>query len=145
MLKKKKNFYFNFLGFLIKKGKKNIAINVIKTAFIRSSSILRLPSYYILSRIFIKLNSYVELRNIKIRNRFHLIPFPIKFSRRSHLIAKWFLLAIKENKKTTSLVNKITEEILKLLRKNSTSYAYILKQNNEKKALLNRSNLHYRW
>ena len=141
---KKKKFYYNFINFLVKKGNKNKIITIINKAFFKSSLILNLPPYYILSQLFLKLNLYVEVKKVKFRHKFNFIPFPISYQRRIYLISKWFILAIKKNKSTISLSEKFIAEILLLFNLESNSYALKLKKENEKQALLNRSNSHFR-
>jgi len=65
MLKKKKNVYSNFLGYLTKKGKKVSAKKVIDCAFLKVSKKLNIPVYFVLIKIFIKLNTFVEIKKNK--------------------------------------------------------------------------------
>jgi ribosomal protein S7 len=142
---KKKNFYYSFVSFLVKKGNKNKIITIINKAFLKSSLLLNLPLYYIIAQLFLKLNTYVEIKKVKFRHNFNFIPFPISYRRRVYLISKWFVLAIKENKNSISLSEKIVAEILLIFNSASSSYALKLKKENESKAILNRSNIHFRW
>ena len=94
--------------------------------------------------LFSKLNVYVETKKVKIRNRSYTIPFSLASKRRSYLTLKWILTVIRENKKKTSFVRKLTAEIIQTLT-TSKSKTLTLKKINNNQAFLNRSNSHYRW
>jgi ribosomal protein S7 len=140
----KKNLYSNLLGFFIKKGKKLKSKKILDNAFFLVSKKTGFSFSYILFTIFLKLNIFVEAKKVKIKRRSHIVPFSISLKRRSYLVTKWLMQSILQNtyKKPTSL--KLSEEILNLLIE-KTSKSLKMKTLNNSQALLNRSNIHYRW
>lgn len=132
------------LGFLIKKGNKNKAKKIMDEIFLTLSKKIRKPLCLILFKIFAKLNVFVESKIIRNKRSKYTVPFSITLRRRSYLIIKWLMQAAEENKKKIPISEKISLEILSLL-ENSSSRALKFKLLNNKQALLNRSNIHYRW
>jgi ribosomal protein S7 len=138
------NLYDKFLGFLIKKGNKNVAKSILEKALIKLSKKLRISKNIIFLRIFFKLNTFVEVRKIKIRNRSYFVPFSLSVKRRAYLVIKWLLLAVKENKAKISMSEKLYLEIDSILTKqNCKTKSFKIFNNNQ--AFLNRANSHYRW
>lgn len=138
------NLYNKFIGFLIKKGNKTASKHILEKTLRLVSKRLRRSPKTILLLLFSRLNVYVETKKVKIRNRSYIIPFSLALKRRSYLALKWILTAIKENKKKTSFVNKLTSEIVQTLT-TLKSKTLMLKKTNNNQAFLNRSNSHYRW
>ena len=141
---KTKTLYKKFLGFLIKKGNKTVAKNILDKTFLIVSKTTGLPMHVSMLKLFLSLNSFVEVKKVRIGRRSLLVPFSINLKRRSYLIVKGLMQAIKENKKKTSLSVRLAEEILQILQ-GSTSAAKKLRNLNISQALANRSNIHYRW
>lgn len=132
------------LGFLIKKGKKKKIEKILKIAFSKISSLTKKPIHYILVKFFISLNVFVETKTVKVKRSRHVVPFPLSLKRRIYLIIKWFVFVLNKNKNKVSFSNKFTKEIFLVL-KNKKSEVYKLKNLNNSRALMNRSNIHYRW
>lgn len=141
---KKKNLYFKFLGFLIKKGKKLVANKILAITFKKISLKLDIPISSIISQIFLKLNTFVEVKKIKMKRNIHYIPFPIKYSRRLHLISNWILLTVKNNNQRISFDNKLLIELSNTLLLKSSN-ALNLKKLNERQAIIHKANTHFRW
>ena len=141
---KSKTLYKKFLGFLIKKGNKTVAKNILDRTFFTVSKATGLSMHVLMLKLFLNLNSFVEVKKVRIGRRSLLVPFSINLKRRSYLIVKWLMQAIKENKKKTSLSIRLSEEILQVLQ-GSNSGAKKLRNLNISQALANRSNIHYRW
>lgn len=139
-----KTLYKKFLGFLIKKGNKAVAKNILDKTFLIVSKTTGLPMHVSMLKLFLSLNSFVEVKKVRIGRRSLLVPFSINLKRRSYLIVKWLMQAIKENKRKTSLSVRLAEEVLQVLQ-GSTSGAKRLRNLNISQALANRSNIHYRW
>jgi len=98
-----------------------------------------------LIKVFLKLNSFVETKKIKFKRSTHVVPFVItSFKRKSYLIIKWLMEAVEEDKRKVPIAIKLSKEILSILR-NKSSKALIKKKMNMKNALINRSNIHFRW
>jgi ribosomal protein S7 len=138
------NLYNKLLGFLIKKGKKNKAKQVLNKAFFLISEKTGYSMAYILFKVFLKLNVFVEAKTVRVKRRSHIVPFSLGLKRRSYLIMKWLIKSIVENQKKINSSHKIAEEILCLIN-NSQSKAIKLRNLNNNLSLANRSNIHYRW
>lgn len=141
---KKKSLYDKLLGFLIKKGKKTTAKNVLENVLSSVSKTIKIPKNLILLHLFIKLNTFVETKSVKIRNRSFIVPFSLSLKRRSFLIIKWLLKSASENKENISLSKKLITEITNLLTKQKSKTLSLKKVNNNQ-AFSNRSNFHFRW
>jgi len=138
------SLYYKLIGFLTKKGNKSKAISIVNNLFFLLSKRFNTLSFNLLYNLFFKLNIFVEVKSLRIKRRTYLVPFSIGLKRRSYLILKWLLLAVKQNKKKASISRKLYEEI-ELILTNKTCNTIKKKDLNNKTALLNRSNLHYRW
>jgi ribosomal protein S7 len=142
--KKNSNLYNNFLGFLIKKGNKIGAKNILTNAFLMVSKKTGHSLQTLILKIFLKLNSFVEVKRVRVKRSSHLVPFSIRLKRRSYLIIKWLMQAIKEDTRKVSMSEKLFVEISNTLKK-SPSRSVKLRNFNIAQALSNRSNIHYRW
>jgi ribosomal protein S7 len=140
----KDSVYNNFLGFLIKDGKKKKAKSILDTAFLKSSKELKIPVHLILIKIFFKLNCFVETKKIRIRRSTHVVPFSITFKRKSYLIIKWIMESVSEDERKLSTSEKLHFELVNIL-KNKSCKTLAKKDLNLNQALSNRSNIHYRW
>lgn len=144
MLKKNRNLYGKFLGFLIKKGNKISAKSILNQAFFRVSKKTGLSLSNILLRLFLKLNSFVEVKRVRVRRSSHLVPFSIRLKRRYYLTIKWLLQSIKDDTRKVSMSEKLFLEISNTIKK-LPSRSVKLRNLNISQALANRSNIHYRW
>ena len=142
--KKHKNLYNNFLGFLIKKGNKIGAKNILTTAFLMVSKKTGYSLQTLILKIFLKLNSFVEVKKVRVGRRSLLVPFSITLKRRSYLIVKWLMQAIKEDNKKIPLSVRLAGEITAVI-SGSVSKSRKLRDFNISQAMANRSNIHYRW
>jgi len=145
ILGRKNDLYNKFLGFLIKKGKKNIAMKMLNSVFFDLSKKTGKSSCFLLFKIFKKLNVFVESKTLRIRRRIYTVPFSLTLKRRFYLIIKWLIDSAKTNKRKISFSKKISAEIFLVLKNSSLSKSLKLKALNNKNALKNRSNIHYRW
>jgi ribosomal protein S7 len=139
-----KNLYNNFLGFLIKKGNKIGAKNILTAAFLMVSKKTGYSLQALILKIFLKLNSFVEVKRVRVKRSSHLVPFSIRLKRRSYLIIKWLMQAVKEDTRKVSMSEKLFVEISNTIKK-SPSRSVKLRNFNISQALSNRSNIHYRW
>jgi ribosomal protein S7 len=139
-----KNLYSKFLGFLIKKGNKIGAKNILTTAFLMVSKKTGYSLQTLILKIFLKLNSFVEVKRVRVKRSSHLVPFSIRVKRRSYLIIKWLMQAVKEDTRKVSMSEKLFVEISNTIKK-SPSRSVKLRNFNISQALSNRSNIHYRW
>ena len=136
--------YKKLIGLLVRKGYKNKALIILNNVLFIIMQKLKLSFSYIVFSFFNKLQTSIEVRRVVRKGKSFLVPFKIKFNRQIYLITKWILKAIEENKTEVSINAKILEVFLALYtKKNSKVLQY--KENNYKQALLNKSNLHYRW
>ena len=146
MKNKKKNYnlFLKFLGILIKNGKKTKAKKLLAFSFFKVGLLIQKPLFYILLTLFKRLNIYVETKTLKIRRSRYVVPFPININRRIYLILKWFVFIIRKNKEKKSFLDKCVSQLIAVLC-NSKSEVMNLKLLNNSQAVLNRSNIHYRW
>lgn len=131
-------------SFLIKRGKKNKITKVLNFSFFKLCKLSEKPLGYMLSKFFVSLNIFVETKTIKVRRRRYVVPFPLTLRRRVYLISKWLAFVLNKNKDKAPFCKKLIKEIFFVL-KNKKSEILKLKSINNSRALLNRSNLHYRW
>jgi len=144
MKKKNLHLYNKFVGFITKNGKKPKAKVIFDSALFNVTQKLKIPLNRLLLKIFLKLNSYIEIKTIKIRKKVHFVPFPTTYKRRIYLVIKWIINATLEDKRKLNFSEKLSLEIFNLI-KNKSSKSLKIKKNNFSKALINRSNLHFRW
>jgi small subunit ribosomal protein S7 len=144
MKKKNLHLYNKFVGFITKNGKKPKAKVIFDSALFNVTQKLKIPLNKLLLKIFLKLNSYIEIKTIKIRKKIHFVPFPTTYKRRIYLVIKWIINATLEDKRKLNFSEKLSLEIFNLI-KNKSSKSLKIKRNNFSKALINRSNLHFRW
>ena len=86
-----------------------------------------------------------EIKKIKFRRSTHVVPFVLtSFKRKSYLIIKWLMEVVEQDKRKVPIAKKLSKEILNIL-KNKSSKALIKKKMNTKNAVINRSNIHFRW
>jgi len=141
---KSKTLYKKFLGFLIKKGNKTVAKNILDRTFFMVSKVTGLSMHVLMLKLFLSLNSFVEVKKVRVGRRSLLVPFSITLKRRSYLIVKWLMQAIKEDNKKTPLSARLADEIVSVL-SGSLSKSKKLRNLNISQAMANRSNIHYRW
>ena len=65
-------------------------------------------------------NTFVEVKKIRIKRSTHIVPFPITFKRKSYLIIKWLIEAIKEDTRKISTSEKLSSELINVLKKSSS-------------------------
>jgi small subunit ribosomal protein S7 len=144
MKKKIFHLYDKFVGFITKNGKKPKAKIIFDSALFNVTQKLKIPLNKLLLQIFLKLNTYIEIKTIRIRKQMHFVPFPTSYKRRIYLVIKWIILATIEDKRKLNFSKKLSLEIFNLI-KNKSSKSLKMKKNNFSKALINRSNFHFRW
>jgi ribosomal protein S7 len=133
------------VGIFLKNGKKVTSLNIINKALLLTALKLKRSPALILSQVFNKLKTSVELKEVKIRKSIHLVPFPVNFKRKIFLLVKWLRIGtLKSNKKIKTLILKLHKELVKTL-KTKYSLSYRIKKYHISKALLNKSNFHFRW
>ena len=137
--------YNKLVGLLVRKGNKEKAIRFLNEAFYTIMQNTKLSFSFLVWKLFKTLKVRVEVRKIKIKGKIFLVPFKIGYNRQFCLIIKWVLKAILENKTKNSIVSKIIEELISIYTKKIDNKMLKYREENYKQALLNRSNLHYRW
>jgi ribosomal protein S7 len=137
--------YNKVIGFLTKKGKRNKAVNILNSSFLKINQLSKKPTFYVINKLFSVLNVYVETRTVRVRGGVHTIPFILNLNRRIFLIVKWLISVVKKNSQKSPFFERFTKEISLILNKNSSSKVFRLKVLNENSAIKNRSNIHYRW
>lgn len=141
---KYKTLYSKFLGFLIKKGKKNVAKKTLDKAFADTALKTGFSLQSLLLKVFSKLNTFVEVRKIRIRRRSYVVPFSINTKRRSYLAIKWLVSAVEQDTRKVTMAEKLATEIYKIVT-DSPCKSLKTKEFNNSQAIANRSNIHYRW
>jgi len=144
MKKKNLHLYNKFVGFITKNGKKPKAKGIFDAALFSVTQQLKIPLNKLLLKIFLKLNSYIEIKTITIRKKVHFVPFPTTYKRRIYLVIKWIVTATLEDKRKLKFSKKLALEIFNLI-KNQSSKSLQIRKKNFSKALINKSNLHFRW
>jgi len=137
--------YNKVVGFLTKKGKRNKAVNILNSSFLKINQLSKKPTFYVINKLFSVLNVYVETRTVRVRGGVHTIPFILNLNRRIFLIVKWLISVVKKNSQKSPFFERFTKEISLILNKNSSSKVFRLKVLNENSAIKNRSNIHYCW
>jgi ribosomal protein S7 len=143
-MKKNQTIYNIFLGYLIKKGNKIQAKRIIDSTFLALSQKLNLPLNVILRRILKKMGNSIEIKTIKMRKNTHVIPFAINHNRRNYLLVKKIMDSVREDNSNRPINEKLTDELTSILTDKSSKS---LQKNKTalKQAVLNRSNIHFRW
>ncbi len=143
-MKKNQTLYNIFLGYLIKKGNKIQAKRIIDSTFLSLSQKLNLPLNIILRRILKKMGNSIEVKTIKMRKNTHVIPFAINHNRRNYLLVKKIMDSVREDSSNRPINEKLTDELTSILTDKSSKS---LQKNKTalKQAVLNRSNIHFRW
>lgn len=141
---KKKSLLKALITFITKKGKKELVKKIFQTALINTSKKIHLGSHFLLVNIFKKLHSTVEVKEVKRRRKVFKIPFFIRPKRQKYLSIRWFFSAVKMNKNHIKFSDKISLELVQILKSNRAK-SVVLKNQNLKLAMANRSNIHYRW
>lgn len=137
--------YNKLIGILLRKGYKEKSIAFFSQAFYKLVHKIKVSFSFLIWGLFKRLKVRVEARKVKIKGRNFFVPFKISYNRQLCLIAKWILKSLEENKKNILIVDKLVEELMLVFKKDSTSKILRYRESNYKLALLNRSNLHYRW
>jgi small subunit ribosomal protein S7 len=136
--------YQKLIGVITKKGKKNVATELLNNSLKHLKKELKWSTNFILLKILNRLKVSIEAKKVRIKQSLHLLPFPVKLKRKIFLIAKWLTLGAKKQKLKKSFDFKLKVELNKLIcSKDSFSYKY--KKYNVYKSLQNRANIHFRW
>jgi small subunit ribosomal protein S7 len=143
--KNKKTLLCAIINFITKKGKKELAKKIFLNALIKTSKKLNLDGQFILVNVFKRLYAAVEVKDIKRRRKFFKIPFFINEARQCYLGIKWLFSGIALNKNVIAYSDKISLELILILIKANEAKSVFLKNQNCKLAMVNRSNIHYRW
>ncbi len=143
-MKKNQTLYNIFLGYLIKKGNKIQAKRIIDSTFLSLSQKLNLPLNVILRKILKKMGNSIEIKTIKMRKNTHVIPFAINHNRKNYLLVKKIMDSVREDNSNRPINEKLTDELTSILTDKSSKS---LQKNKAalKQAVLNRSNIHFRW
>lgn len=138
------DLYNSFITFFLKSGKKLLVKSLIDEAFFKLSKKHNCTQHYLLLKFFSRIKTFVEVKKVKIRRKVHFVPFALSNQRRIHTSLKWLALAIRTNKSPTSFVEKLVQELSKIVSGQTCITVSLLNKNN-KLAVSNRSNIHYRW
>lgn len=138
------NIFEVLIGCINKKGKKYVSKVLLTKSLNGVSNDLNLSIPLILKSLIGRLDSILEIKTRKIRKNIYHIPSPVITRRRNYLIVKKILDTINEDKSKRSFDKKLKEEFITLLTKKH-SKSFYKKNNVVKQALMNRSNVHYRW
>jgi ribosomal protein S7 len=138
------NLYIKILSFLIKKGKKTKAKALLDFSLFTVCNLTKLPLHYIFIKIFSLINVFVETKTVRVKRSSYIVPFSINLKRRFYLLTKWLVQASSVNKQKVSFSKKFIKEIVCVLTKQKSEVLNIKVLNNSK-ALVNKSNIHYRW
>lgn len=143
-MRQKKATYSQFLGALMKNGKKVAAKRILDESLKKVSLRLKLPMESVLVKALSKLSCVVETKKVKLRKRIYFIPFPLTSKRQKFLKIKWLVESVKENTKRISTVEKLSEELINTISKKSSG-SLNKKLENTQRSLKGKSNIHFRW
>jgi small subunit ribosomal protein S7 len=131
-----------FVNCLMLGGKKNKA----EKFFLESLVLIKLFSnknpIYLLLLGLKNVKPVVEVRSIRVRGSNYQVPIPLRESRRTLLAIKWIILNARK-KKSTTIKNKLKDELILASRKLGESVKK--KLTIHRLALTNRAFAHYRW
>jgi ribosomal protein S7 len=144
-MKKNETLYNIFLGYLIKKGNKIQAKRIIDSTFLVLSQKLNLPLNIILRKILRKMGNSIEIKTIKMRKNTHIIPFAINHNRRNYLLVKKIMDSTQEDTSNRPISEKLTDELTSIILTEKSSRSIQKNKTALKQAVLNRSNIHFRW
>ena len=144
-MKKNPNLYNVFIGYLIKKGNKIQAKRIIDSTFFALSTKFNLPFSVILRKILRKMGNSIEVKTIKMRKNTHVVPFAITQNRKNYLLVKKIMDSVKEDNTNRSVTEKLIDELTGILVSNKSSKSLQKNKLVIKQAVLNRSNIHFRW
>lgn len=94
--------------------------------------------------MFLRLNNFIVAQTIKRRQRSVTAPFFIKSDSQINIVLIYVISSLILACNRIPTTKKITLSILSIL-KNNKSKALELKASNSNLALINRSNMHFRW
>ncbi len=144
-MKKNQTLYNIFIGYLIKKGNKIQAKRIIDLTFLALSKKFNLPFSTILRKILKKMGNSIEVKTIKMRKNTHIVPFAISQNRKNYLLVKKIMDSVKEDNSNRSVTVKLIDELTGILVSNKSSKSLTKNKLAIKQAVLNRSNIHFRW
>lgn len=144
-MKKNQNLYNVFVGYLIKKGNKIQAKRIIDSTFFTLSTKFNLTFSVILRKIFKKMGNSIEVKTIKMRKNTHVVPFAISQNRKNYLLVKKIIDSVREDNTNRSVTEKLIDELTGILVSNKSSKSLQRNKLALKQAVLNRSNIHFRW
>jgi len=144
-MKTNQTLYNVFIGYLTKKGNKLQAKRIIDTVFFELAHKFDLPLSSILRKILRKMGSNVEIKTIKMKKNTHVVPFAINQKRKNYLLVKKIMDAVKEDTTNRSMANKLTDELTGILLSARSNKSLQKQKLSLKQAVLNRSNIHFRW
>lgn len=145
------SFYKKFVGLCIKKGAKTKALKFVQETLNTVSQELGLSTNFILLKLLSRLKMSLELKTVRKKVRktkkkvFHIVPYPIRKKRELFLIIKLILKSITKKNSKKSSTEKLSHELITLLKAKKKSEAFKIKRSTIQAALKNRSNKHFRW
>ncbi len=145
------SFYKKFVGLCIKKGSKTKALKFVQETLNTVSQELGLSVNFIILKLLSRLKMSLELKTVRKKVRktkkkvFHIVPYPVRKKRELFLIIKLILKSISKKNSKKSSIEKLTQEIITLLKTKKKSEAFKIKRSTIQAALKNRSNKHFRW
>ena len=145
------SFYKKFVGLCIKKGAKTKALKFVQETLNTVSQELGLSTNFILLKLLSRLKMSLELKTVRKKVRktkkkvFHIVPYPIRKKRELFLIIKLILKSITKKNTKKSSTEKLSHELITLLKAKKKSEAFKIKRSIIQAALKNRSNKHFRW
>lgn len=144
-MKNNNTFYDVFIGYLIKKGNKIQAKRILDSVFFNLAQKFDLPLSSILRKILRKMGSNIEIKTIKIKKNTHVVPFAISQTRKNYLLVKKIMDTVNEDTTNRPIADKLTEELTGILLSARSNKSLQKNKLALKQAVLNRSNIHFRW
>jgi ribosomal protein S7 len=144
-MRKAPTLYNVFIGYLIKKGNKIKAKKILDLVFFELAKKFDLSLSALLRKIVRKVGSNIEIKTIKMRKNTHVVPFAIHQKRKNYLLVKKIIDIVKEDTSNRPFTEKLIEELSGILLTNKSNKSLQKTKLTLKQAVLNRSNIHFRW
>lgn len=137
-------FYQKFVQILTKKGKKSKMEAVVINAFHNVTLKTKLSTQLLCIKLYKRLVVGFEIKAVQAKKANLRVPAIISKNRQLFLVIQLIINSIKKNKIKDSLQNKLSSELLKIVKGQSCdSLKY--RASAIREALKNKSNLHFRW
>jgi ribosomal protein S7 len=134
----------DFVGVLIKNGKKNKATKIFENALANACLELRKPLPFVLKTVVNRTSLFFEIKTLKRGKRMLTIPHFANRDRIRFLTVRNLIRDLREEKSFLNLTDRLTQEFIKIVMGRSSK---TIEKNKQivKEAVRHKSFLHHRW